>query len=86
VRSRLWARGVAVSTFKLGPVDTPMTADHPKNPLFATPAAIARSIVAHLDRGRGGEIHLPWYWAPIMGVVRRLPEPIFQRLAFLSGR
>ena len=86
LRSRLWAQGGAVSTLKLGPVDTPLTADHPKNPLFAAPAAVAHAIVAHLDRGRGGELYLPWYWAPIMGVVRRLPEPLFQRLSFLSGR
>jgi decaprenylphospho-beta-D-erythro-pentofuranosid-2-ulose 2-reductase len=86
LRSRSWSQGIAVSTFKLGPVDTPMTADHPKNPLFAAPQAVARDIVAHLERGHGGAVYLPWYWAPIMGVVRRLPEPIFQRLAFLSGR
>lgn len=86
LRSRLWPHGVAVSTFKLGPVDTPMTADHPKNPLFATAPAIARAVVEHIDRGRGTEVYLPWYWAPIMSVVRRLPEPIFQRLSFLSGR
>jgi decaprenylphospho-beta-D-erythro-pentofuranosid-2-ulose 2-reductase len=85
LRSRLWSQGIAVSTFKLGPVDTPMTADHPKNPLFATPQAVARDIVEHLDRGQGA-IHLPWYWAPIMHVVRHLPEPVFQRLGFLSGR
>jgi NAD(P)-dependent dehydrogenase (short-subunit alcohol dehydrogenase family) len=80
----LWSHGVCVSTIKLGPVDTPMTADHPKNPLFATPRAVARDIVAHLDRGHGGSVYVPWYWAPIMSVVRRLPEPVFQRL--LSGR
>ena len=85
LRSRLWSEGVAVSTFKLGPVDTPMTADHPKNPLFARAPAIARGIITHIDRGQGA-IYLPWYWAPIMGVVRRLPEPLFQRLPFLSGR
>ncbi len=85
LRSRLWQDGVTVSTFKLGPVHTPMTVDHPKNPLFAQPHAIARDVVAHLDRGRGS-IYLPWYWAPIMGVVRHLPEPWFQRLGFLSGR
>lgn len=85
LRSRLWSEGIAVSTFKLGPVDTPMTADHPKNPLFARAPAVARRVVAHIDRGQGA-IYLPWYWAPIMGVVRRLPEPVFQRLGFLSDR
>ncbi|MCX4246186.1 SDR family NAD(P)-dependent oxidoreductase [Paraliomyxa miuraensis] len=86
LRSRLWRQGIAVSTFKLGPVDTPMTADHAKNPLFATPQAVARDIVAHIDRGQGGAAHLPWYWAPIMSAVRHMPESIFQRLGFLSGR
>lgn len=85
LRSRLWSRGVRVSTFKLGPVDTPMTATHEKNALFATAPAVARQIVDHLDR-RQGEAFMPRYWAPIMAVVRRLPEPLFQRLGFLSGR
>jgi len=85
LRSRLWSQGVVVSTIKLGPVDTPMTTDHPKNLLFAHAPAVARRIVAHLDRGQGS-VYVPWFWAPIMEVVRRLPEPIFQRLGFLSGR
>lgn len=86
LRSRLWRRRIAVSTIKLGPVHSPMTIDHPKNALFATPHAVARDIVTHLDRGRGGAVYVPWFWAPIMGVVRCLPEPVFQRLGFLSGR
>lgn len=85
VRSRLWKQGIAISTIKLGPVHTPMTADHPKNPLFAQPDAVARDIVRHIER-RQGAVYLPWYWSPIMGVVRRLPEPLFQRFGFLSGR
>ncbi|MEM7159945.1 MAG: SDR family NAD(P)-dependent oxidoreductase [Myxococcota bacterium] len=85
VRSRLWKQGIGISTIKLGPVHTPMTADHPKNPLFAQPEAVARDIVRHLE-GRQGAVYLPWYWSPIMGVVRRLPEPLFQRFGFLSGR
>jgi decaprenylphospho-beta-D-erythro-pentofuranosid-2-ulose 2-reductase len=70
---------------KLGPVHTPMTVDHPKNPLFADSPSVARSIVAAID-GRRGEVFVPWYWRPIMGVVTTLPEAIFQRLGFLSGR
>ncbi|MCR9164641.1 MAG: SDR family NAD(P)-dependent oxidoreductase [Nannocystaceae bacterium] len=85
VRSRLWAAGVEVHTLKLGPVDTPMTETHPKNALFATAEGVASSIVRLLD-GPGGEAYVPKYWAPIMGVVRNLPEPLFQRLKFLSGR
>ncbi len=85
LRSRLWTAGVAVHTLKLGPVDTPMTETHAKNALFATADGVARSIVRLLD-GPGGEAYVPKYWAPIMGVVRNLPEPVFQRLKFLSGR
>ena len=85
VRSRLWRTGVKVSTLKLGPVDTPMTATHPKNALFAAAPAVARTIVDHLDR-RQGAAYVPRRWAPIMAVVRRLPEPLFQRFGFLSGR
>lgn len=85
VRSRLWAAGVDVHTLKLGPVDTPMTKTHEKNALFAKREDVARSIVQRVD-GRGGEAYVPKYWAPIMGVVRRLPEPLFQRLRFLSAR
>jgi short-subunit dehydrogenase len=85
VRSRLWDAGVHVHTIKLGPVDTPMTESHQKNALFATADGVADMIVARLD-GPGGEAFVPRFWAPIMTVVRRLPEPIFQRLRFLSGR
>lgn len=85
VRSRLWDAGVAVHTLKLGPVDTPMTQGHEKNALFATADGVADTIVRRMD-GAGGEAYVPRYWAPIMGVVRTLPETIFQRLRFLSGR
>ena len=84
VRSRLWPR-VGVHTIKLGPVHTPMTVDHDKNALFAQSDDVARDIIAAVDRGRP-EAYVPWFWRPIMGAVQRLPEPIFQRFGFLSGR
>lgn len=85
LRSRLRPAGVTVHTLKLGPVDTPMTADHDKNPLFATSERAARDIVAALDR-RVAEAYVPWFWRGIMAVVRPMPEAVFQRLPFLSGR
>lgn len=85
MRSRLWNRGVQVHTLKLGPVDTPMTASHEKNALFASAPVVADAIVQAVD-GPGGEFFVPKFWGAIMGVVRSLPEPIFQRLGFLSGR
>src|SRR6185369_17933772 len=35
LRTRLHARGIGVHTMKVGPVDTPMTADHRKTIVFA---------------------------------------------------
>jgi decaprenylphospho-beta-D-erythro-pentofuranosid-2-ulose 2-reductase len=85
LRSRLWRAGVKVTTLKLGPVDTPMTVTHRKTPVFAKPAAVARGIVAALDRG-AAEVYVPGFWAFIMLVVRNTPERLFQLLPFLSGR
>lgn len=85
VRSRLHAAGVKVTTLKLGPVDTPMTVDHQKNKLFARPEEVAPDIVRAVDDGVA-ETFVPWYWRPIMGVVRNTPEGLFQKLPFLSGR
>ena len=85
LRTRLWKTGVRVSTLKLGPVDTPMTAAHRKHILFARPADVAARAVAVIDQGRA-VAYLPWYWRPIMFGVRALPEPLIQRLGFLAGR
>jgi short-subunit dehydrogenase len=85
LRTRLWPRGVGVHTLKLGPVDTPMTATHAKNPLFARADAAAAGIVAAIDAGRA-EAYVPWFWRFIMAVVRNLPELLLQRLRALSGR
>lgn len=85
LRSRLWRSGVQVHTFKLGPVDTPMTATHRKHVLFAQPADVAREMVAALE-GRGRERYVPGFWRPILAVVRVMPEAVFQRFGFLSGR
>src|SRR5262249_32974933 len=67
---------------KPGFVDTPMTAQMAKTPLFAQPAAVGRGIVRALD-GRGDVVYLPWYWRFIMLILRLIPEPIFKRMAFL---
>lgn len=85
VRSRLYAAGVTVTTLKLGPVDTPMTATHTKNAVFAKPVPVARGIVRAMD-ARKAEVYVPGYWALIMAIVRNTPEALFQKLAFLSGR
>jgi len=85
LRTRLYVAGVRVTTLKLGPVDTPMTRDHPKNVLFGKPETVARDIVRAMDRG-AAEAYVPSIWAFIMPIVKHTPERLFQRLSFLSGR
>lgn len=85
MRTRLWNTGARVHILKLGPVDSPMTVGHDKNRLFSTPERVARDILRAIERGSFAP-YLPWYWWPIMLVVRNLPEAILQRLSFLSGR
>jgi decaprenylphospho-beta-D-erythro-pentofuranosid-2-ulose 2-reductase len=85
VRTRLYRAGVAVTTLKLGPVDTPMTRDHKKHVLFRKPKEVARGIVAAMDAGRP-EAYVPSFWGAIMPVVKNTPERVFQLLPFLSGR
>jgi decaprenylphospho-beta-D-erythro-pentofuranosid-2-ulose 2-reductase len=85
VRSRLYGAGVRVVVIRLGPVDTPMTVNHDKNVLFARPDEVAGTIVDARDSGPE-DLYVPWFWRPIMATVRSLPERVFQRFGFLSGR
>ena len=85
VRSRLWKAGGRVCILKLGPVDTPMTADHTKDATFSLPADVARGILRAIEREQS-EAYVPARWAWIMAVVRALPEAVFQRFGSLSGR
>ncbi len=66
-------------TIKPGFVDTPMTADLDKGVLFARPETVARGIHRAIVRG-SDVVYLPWFWWPIMTVIRALPESIFKRL------
>jgi decaprenylphospho-beta-D-erythro-pentofuranosid-2-ulose 2-reductase len=85
LRSRLFTAGVHVVTLKLGPVDTPMTIEHPKTALFARPERVAASIVRALEAG-AAEAYVPSFWSAIMPIVKNTPERVFQMLPFLSGR
>jgi len=85
LRSRLYATGVGVHNIKLGPVDTPMSAGHDQNFLWGEKRRVARGIVRALGSRR--HVHyLPWTWCAVMGIVRALPEAVFQRFGFLAGR
>jgi short-subunit dehydrogenase len=65
---------------KPGFVDTPMTAEFAKGgPLWATPEQVAVDLERAVDRGRA-LVYTPWFWWPIMMIIRHLPRFIFHRL------
>jgi decaprenylphospho-beta-D-erythro-pentofuranosid-2-ulose 2-reductase len=79
LRNRLHRSGVAVVTLKPGFVDTPMTAEIPKNPLFASPRRVGRAIHRAIE-ARRDVVYIPWFWRPIMFLITSLPEAVFKRL------
>jgi decaprenylphospho-beta-D-erythro-pentofuranosid-2-ulose 2-reductase len=71
------ARAVAV---KLGPVDTPMTANLKKSgPLMVKPDKVARIIKAIADRPSRPVVYAPWFWRGIMLIIRSVPTVIFHK-------
>ncbi len=79
LRNRLTPAGVGVLLVKPGFVDTPMTAHIPKGPLFVSPDRVAADVIAAMG-GKKDVIYTPWFWSPIMFVIRLIPESIFKRL------
>ena len=79
LRNRLYRAGVAVVTIKPGFVDTPMTAALPKNALYASPRQVARGVYRAIE-ARRSVVYLPWFWRPIMLLIKLLPESVFKRL------
>jgi short-subunit dehydrogenase len=65
---------------KPGFVDTPMTAAVAKGgPLWAKPDQVARDIARAVDR-HAAVVYTPWFWRPIMLIIRMLPNFVFNRL------
>jgi decaprenylphospho-beta-D-erythro-pentofuranosid-2-ulose 2-reductase len=79
LRNRLHASGVTVLTIKPGFVDTPMTAGVKKTPLFASARRAGRGIQRAIEHRRD-VVYIPWFWRPVMMVIRGLPEWLFKRL------
>lgn len=79
LRNRLFRSGVAVVTLKPGFVDTPMTAGLRQGALFATARRAGRAVHRAIE-GRRDVAYIPWFWRPIMAIIRALPEPVFKRL------
>lgn len=79
LRNRLRSKGVHVCTIKPGFVATAMTAGLAQGPLFSSAARAGRCIVAAIDTKKD-VAYVPGFWAPIMFVIRSIPEFIFSRM------
>ena len=80
LRGRLHPAGVAVTTIKPGFVDTPMTAGIAKNFLFSSPEAVGGGVYRAILSKREC-VYLPWFWRPIMLIIKSIPEALFKRLS-----
>ena len=78
LRHALWRDGVHVMTVKPGFVDTAMTWGKPGMFLVARPEQVAEAIARGLRRRRR-VLYVPWFWRPLMWVIRCLPEWLFLR-------
>ncbi|MCU1481346.1 MAG: hypothetical protein JWQ19_2132 [Subtercola sp.] len=80
LQHRLAASPLRVVLVKPGPTATPMTASLPQKGL-ADVSAVAGEIVAGVNAG-AAVVYAPKKWMLIMGVVRNIPSPVFNRLNF----
>jgi len=79
LRNRLNDSNVQVLDIKPGFVDTPMTAEFKKGPLWAQPEQVAQNIIKAINIGRN-TLYTPWFWWGIMFIIRNIPEFIFKKL------
>ncbi|ABD89740.1 SDR family NAD(P)-dependent oxidoreductase [Rhodopseudomonas palustris] len=79
LRARLLPTGSQVLTIKLGYMDTRLAFGKTPGLITPQPRTVARSILAAMDRN-AMVVYVPWYWRPIMTLLRLLPEAIFIRL------
>lgn len=76
---RVHGTNLRIVTVKPGFIDTPMTAHLDRSgPLWAKPEAVAAAIDRALVKGRR-IVYAPWFWRPIMTVIRMVPRPLFYR-------
>lgn len=79
LRARVSAKGVRVITIKLGSVDTRMVSHRRRHPFVISARDAAGRIVEAAERS-DGVVYLPANWKLIMGIMKLVPEPIYQRL------
>jgi len=80
LRNRLQPAGIRVITILPGFVDSPMTADIDKGPLFISAEKAGACIHKALTKGKLDIVYVPFFWRYIMWVILVIPETIFKRL------
>jgi short-subunit dehydrogenase len=80
LRNRLHKSGVHVITIKPGFVDTPMTTNFKKGVLWVSPQTIAHIITNAIAKSET-VTYAPFFWRPIMWLIKILPEYFFKRLS-----
>jgi decaprenylphospho-beta-D-erythro-pentofuranosid-2-ulose 2-reductase len=79
LRHRLYAANVTVLDIRPGFVISKMTAHlSTSGPLWATPEKVATDILKAIDNRRA-TLYTPWFWRPIMMIVRLVPGPFLHR-------
>lgn len=81
LRGRVSNKPINIITIKPGFVDTPMTANAKKNPLYSSAEAVGKAIYNAMKSGKE-IVYVPGYWRLIMLVVKMIPENIFKKLKF----
>ena len=79
LRNRIDREGVTVLTIKPGPVKTSMTTNMKGSEKFADPNKVAQQIAAAVEKKKD-VLYTPGIWAPIMLVIRAIPERVFKGL------
>jgi short-subunit dehydrogenase len=79
LRHKLAVAGVEVLDIRPGFVDTPMTRDFPKGPLWAKPQAVGVIIARAMRERKGGKLYVPRFWELIMLVIRNVPTVFFHK-------
>ncbi|HSR57907.1 MAG TPA: SDR family NAD(P)-dependent oxidoreductase [Candidatus Binataceae bacterium] len=81
LRARLAATKVQVTTVVLGTVDTRMTWGR-EGAVLTVPPEKAADLIFAAWRKKRDVVYVPWFWRPIMGVVRAIPERFFKHASF----
>jgi len=80
LRNRLHPKDIRVLTLLPGFVDTPMTRDVQKGPLFISAEKAGSHIHKAMTRKKADVVYVPGFWWMIMRVICSIPEPVFKKL------